>query len=203
LSFSEAIEKICPHFDKIDAIVADKPNVQPLYASSSRGRPRKTPAATHPDISQLSLTGNDKQSGAEDDDNYEDLEDEQEEDFDTPSLRKANKKGKNPKNPAGSTGNPFSISSLKQTQQIRGKKPLSFGDSLFYSNQFKFTLEEKRFEYQEHERAKEREEERRRWDEKFAWEQQEASRRHEEAMENFKLQQLKMELELELLGGKK
>ena len=181
----DALEKACPNFEKLHAIASENPNAQPLFVSSSRGKPRKSLAASS-DISQLHSS---------------DEEEEEEENVDATPKQKS----KEAKPTPTSAANPFSKFDYKRS---RGNKPLGFGDSLYYSNELKFLLQEKKFEMQERERAKEREEDARRWEAKFVWEREEAERRHAETMEQLRLQMKQMELqmmklELELEAMKK
>ena len=203
---SETLGQMCPYFEQLDAIASDKPNAQPLYITQSHGKRGRRSKSADDSLKMSQLRISDE--GGEDDDyeNEEEEEEEEGEEEEAASKAKkpnvASKKGASESENLSAAENPFKA----DYKRSRGNKTLGFGDSLYYSNELKFTLQEKRFEQQERERqsdrderAKERKEDARRWDEKFKWEQEEAKRRHELQMEELKVQSLKLELELEAM----
>jgi hypothetical protein len=163
---SEALEKICPHFDKLHAIAAGKPNVEPLFVSQSRGRPRTSSAPSN--TSQLRPSDDARDSSKHNGDDNE-HEEEGENVDGTPKGKSKDKAQPSP----------------DDYKRSRGNKTLGFGDSLYRSNELRFKLQQQKLE-----------DDARRWDAKFAleqkegerrdarfaWEQTEAERRHAEAM---------------------
>lgn len=207
--YLDALEKLCPHFEMLNEIVSEKPNVKPLFLTTSRGKSRISSASSTSVLTKFHPFESEEENN-NDSDNVDD-DDEQDDEDNPVTIVSAIKRKAKDTSAATMTFNKF------EYKRSRGNKAYGFGDALYYSNELKAELEGKKMEQQERERAEDRkqqeqiraedmkQQEMTRAEETRRWELQ-SQHHHSEKMQELEIQRLQIEMqskkfdiELELL----